>query len=210
MRQLGNFTFISLCAMAVPLSAAPQLVITPGGVQANNWVWDVSLAPDLSLATSGTPIAFELGFRLTCSPLVGATNINPAVFSDPLAGTVIFGWETLSPPSGNRPVGLQMNTATGEIFAALGTQGDLLSPTPAPVLRILTQGPASGGASISSTIEWLGAYAGKGRIAQLAGFGAVAFDIYAGTATQAVPEPTNLGLIALYVYACVLSSTRRR
>ena len=46
--------------------------------------------------------------------------------------------------------------------------------------------PSSGGGN-SSTIEWLGAYnGGKGVIAQITGNTATNFEIFAGSATQAV------------------------
>jgi hypothetical protein len=79
-------------------------------------------------------------------------------------------------------------------------------------LEIVTQGPANGGAPVS-TIEWLGAYGGKGRVAQLTPSGpfiSANFDIYDGTATQAIPEPASSALIALGGVAATIIASRRR
>ena len=81
-----------LCLVASPLYAAPILNVEPGGVQAGNFIWDVSITPDLDIAGGSTPMALELGFRLTGAPLLSATNINPAEFDTPNPGQVIFGW----------------------------------------------------------------------------------------------------------------------
>lgn len=202
------------CALTSPLFAAPTLNVVPGGIQSNNFVWDVSVTPDLALAGGSTPLAVELGFRLTGAPLLSATNINPAQWDMANPGTIIFGWETLTdvdPSAGVnlRPVGLQANTTTDEIFVAYGSV-DFSTPGPKPFLRIIAQGPANGGGSLTSTIQWLGAYAqGHGRIAQLISGPPFAqnFDIFAGTVTQAVPEPTTAGLLLL---SAVLLSARFR
>jgi hypothetical protein len=195
------------CAVASPVFAQPQLTLLKGGLEAGNWVWQVDITPDLVLAGGETPLAVELGFRLTGAPLLDVTNINPSQWTTPNPGRVIFGWETLTdidpgPGVNNRPVGLQANTATEEIFVAYAS-ADFSTPGPKPFLKIVAQGPGNGGPP-SSTIEWLGVYAvGKGRIAQLINGGSTAgnFDIFAGAATQLVPEPTGSALLVL---GCVL------
>ncbi len=200
-----------------PLFAAPTLNVVPGGVQGNNFVWDVSITPDLALAGGSTPIALELGFRLTGAPLLSATNVNPLEFDTPNPGMVIFGWETLTdldpgPGVNNRPVGLQSNLATSEIFAAYGTV-DFTTPGAKPFLKVITQGPGNGGPSPSSTIQWLGKYAvGQGRIAQLISGPPFAqnFDIYSGTATQMVPEPASAAILAFGAAVLALGVNRRR
>jgi hypothetical protein len=200
-----------LCLIVSPLFAAPILNIVKGGIQANNFVWEVDVTPDLALAGGSTPLAVELGFRLTGAPLLSATNINPSQFDTPNPGTTIFGWETLSPSANFHPVGLQTNLATGEIFAAFGSI-DFTTPGAKPFLKIVTQGPGNGGPSPSSTIQWLGAYAvGEGRIAQLVGgFNAANFDQYAGTDTQTVPEPASAALLALGAITVILGFTARQ
>jgi hypothetical protein len=184
-------------------------------MESGNFVWEVGVAPDLILAAGSTPLAVELGFRLTGAPLLSATNINPSEWDTPNPGVVIFGWETLTdvdpgPGVNNRPVGLQVNTATDEIFVAYGST-DFATPGNKPFLKIVTQGAANGGAP-SSTIDWLGAYIlDNGRISQIVGgFTAANFDIYSGTATQVIPEPTSLVLLAFGAMATVFTTARRR
>ena len=199
------------CLVASPLVSAPILNVVPGGVQGGNWVWDVSITPDFVISPGGTPMAVELGFRLTGAPLTSATNINPAEFTHANPGMEIFGWETPDPNANNLPVGLQVNTATSEIFVAYGTI-DFTTPGDKPFLKILAQGPQGGVANLSSTIEWLGVYAvGHGRIAQAitAPPHAMNFDIYAGTATQAVPEPMSGALLVFGAIILLFKIARR-
>ena len=134
-----------------------------------------------------TPLARRMGFRLTGTPLVSVTNINPLIFDTNNPGNMIFGWET-SYGFPAKPEGIQANCA-GCIVTNLATSAatprplsparhmkslppwasvDTALPGPIPFLRIVAQGPGNGGPP-SSTIEWLGAYGGKGRIAQIRG-----------------------------------------
>jgi hypothetical protein len=216
MRWQGFVSTAFLCALASPLCAAPLLNVVPGGVQGGNWVWDVSITPDLAIAGGSTPMAVELGFRLTGAGLTSVT-IDPANWNTPNPGTVIFGWETLTDVDPGaavnlRPVGLQTNLPTKEIFVAYGSI-DFTTPGAKPFLKILAPGPQNGGAALSSTIQWLGVYAvGHGRIAQLISGGTNAgnFDTFAGTATQRVPEPVSLGILAFSAFACAIVFVRRR
>lgn len=180
-----------------PAFAVPGLSIMPGPMESGNFVWEVGVAPDLVLAAGSTPLAVEIGFRLSGAPLLSATNINPTEWDSPNPGIAIFDWETPDPNANDHPVGLQVNTATNEIFVAYGST-TFATPGNKPFLKIVTQGPANGGAP-SSTIEWLGAYIfDNGRIAQIVGgFTSENFDIYSGTATQVIPEPTTAVLLAL-------------
>jgi hypothetical protein len=205
---------ILLFSLASPALAVPGLSITPGPVESGNMVWEVGISPDLILAAGSTPLAAELGFRLTGAPLLSATNINPAEWDTPNPGAAIFGWETFTdvdpgPGVNMQPVGLQTNTATDEIFVAYGSTV-FNTPGNKPFLKIITQGPANGG-SPASTIEWLGAYIfDNGRIAQLTGgFTSANFDIYSGTATQVIPEPATTGLLLPLVVASVAFVRRR-
>jgi hypothetical protein len=216
-------SFVTAILMLVPVSpvfAVPGLSITPGPMESGNFVWEVSVAPDLILAAGSTPLAVELGFRLTDAPLLSATNINPSEWDTPNPGVVIFGWEELtnlggsgdcgSGMPGHCPVGLQVNTATDEVFVAYGST-NFNTPGDKPFLKIIAQGPANGG-SPSSTIDWLGAYIfDNGRIAQIVGgFTAANFDIYSGTATQVIPEPTSGVLLVLGAMAAMITGARRR
>lgn len=199
-----------LCLLVSPAFAAPILNINPGGIQGNNFVWDVSITPDLASGGGSTPMGLELGFRLTGAPLLSATNVNPSEYDTPNPGKIIFGWEVLDPSANNNPVGLQVNPATGEVFAAYGTI-DFTTPGPKPFLKIITQGPGNGGPSLSSTIQWLGVYAmGSGRIAQIVNGNGVNFDNYAGTDTQRIPEPASAALLAFGAMAITLGIIRRR
>jgi hypothetical protein len=198
------FFFIAVAARFS--HAAPALNVVPGGIQGGNWVWNISVTPDLSTVSS-TPMAVELGFRLSGSPLASAVNINPSEWDTANPGNPIFGWETPDPSANNKPVGLQKNLGTSEVFSAFGSI-DFTTPGAKSFLQITAKGPNNGGSS-SSTLQWLGAYAvGQGRIAQLINSTTAAnFDIFSGTATQ-IPEPTSFVIIA--VGAVLAASWRRR
>src|SRR3954452_10233846 len=220
------FTSIALlCATTAPLCAAPTLAVIPQGQQGGNWVWDVQVTPDLALAGGSTPVAVELGFRLTGDPLVSITNLSPLIFDTNNPGLPIFGWET-SYGSPGHPEGIEANCAacsvvnlallgghaatvvpgtTNETFTAMGS-GIVSTPGAIPYLRIVALGPGTGGPS-TSILQWLGAYSGKGEIAQIVGGNGQVFT-YAGTASQSVPEPGAVFLAVTGV--ALLSSGRRR
>jgi len=211
----GKFILSTILASLFisPAWADPILSVIPQGVQGGNWVWQVNITPDLVLAGGPTSLATELGFRLTGDPLVSVTNLSPLVFDSNLPGKVIFGWEVPygSPPF---PEGVEAN-CTGcsvvnlaplgghaatvvpgtsyEVFSALGSV-DVAVPGAIPYLRIVAQGPGSGG-PLSSTIQWLGAYNGQGHISQEAGAFPQNF-AFSGSLTQSVPEPTGLALVS--------------
>jgi hypothetical protein len=216
-----------LCAIAAPLVAAPTFAVIPQGVQGGNWVWDVQITPDLTIAGGGTtPLAVEMGFRLTGDPLVNVTNLSPLVFDTNNPGLPIFGWEVPygAPP---RPEGIEANCAacsvtnaaifgghattvvpgsTNEIFSAMGSF--IVSvPGPIPFLRITAKGPENGG-PLTSVIQWLGAYNGQGVIAQDVGNTSQSF-FFSGTATQTVPEPATAITLTLCA-ATVVGFGRRR
>ena len=225
-----------LCAFVSTAYSDPTITISPGGVQSGNWVWNVSITPDLSLVPdgSGTPVAVEFGFRLTGDALVNVSNINPSEWDTSNPGKVIFGWEVLYPGSNNHPEGIEAqcaactitNTAGGghsativngtanEIFASLGSV-NFTTPGAKALLKITALGPGNGGPS-SSTIDWLGAYnSGKGIIAQIngGGFGnsyTVGSYFFSGSATQGVPEPASAVLIATIAGVFLSLRSRRR
>jgi hypothetical protein len=200
-------TFAALVLCANSAVAAPVLSVVGGGLQGGNWVWDIGIAPDLLLDPTGTPLAAELGFRLTGSPLTSVTNINPSAWDTANPGNPIFGWEIPDPSANNKPVGIQQNLATSEVFAAYGSEV-FTTPGVKPFLRISALGPNNGG-SASSTIQWLGSYIMQGRIAQSTGpMGAQNFDIYSGTLTQ-IPEPMSASLLAIGAFAASVSLPRR-
>ena len=210
-----------LCAIVSTAFAAPSFTAVPGGVQAGNWVWNIDLTPDLSLNTNhahpGTPMAAEFGFRLTGAQLISASIADPFTWDTSNPGKQIFGWESTSGCNANgNPCGLQLNLSTGEIFVARGSR-NVDTPGPTHFLTIMTSGPSAGPSSFSSTVQWLGAaaYGNKGRIAQITGWNGTtystgSFDIFAGTATQSVPEPLSFSLLAVGAFATLGSHSRRR
>ena len=208
--------FLTLAFLGVLASravAVPGLTMVPLGLEGGNYAWRVDITPDLILAGGDASMAVELGFRLTGSPLLSVTNVNPSDWSPPNPGNVIFGWESLTdldpgPGMNLKPVGLQFNLGTSEVFAAFGS--DIFStPGPRPFLKFLASGPGNGGSS-TSTIQWLGAYnLGNGRIAQTVVNGAQNFDIYSGFLTQ-VPEPMSAALLAIGAVAATCFSGRRK
>jgi hypothetical protein len=219
---------LSVAALVSPAFAAPILSIIPQGQQVGNWVWEVDVTPDIVAAGGPTPLDVELGFRLTSDPLVSVTNLSPAIFDFNTPGNIIFGWETLygSPP---KPEGIEAKCtacsvtnlaflggnaatvvpgSTNEVFSAMGT-GVVATATPIPFLRIVALGPGNGGPA-GSTIQWLGAYNGKGRIAQAVGATGENFDLYSGSATQGVPEPTSIAMLTLGAITIAAAARRRR
>ena len=223
-----GLALIALSCIVSPLLAAPTMTVVPQGVQAGNWVWQVNITPDVALSGGSTPLAVELGFRLSGDPLVSVTNLNPLVFDSNIPGNAIFDWEV---PYGipAKPVGIQANCAgcsvtnlatfgghastvvpgvTNEIFAAMGSV-DISTPTAIPFLQIVAKGPGTGG-PLSSTIDWLGAYSGNGRIAQIVGVSAVNFDIAPGSLTQAVPEPASAILMISAALGSLVGKRRQR
>jgi hypothetical protein len=209
------------CAIVSSAFSAPTLTAVPGGVQAGNWVWKIDITPDLSLVpdSSGTPMAVELGFRLTGAQLLSATITDPIAWDTFNPGKKIFGWEPNDPfTNSSNSFGLQTNLATGEIFAAIGSM-NFITPGPTHFLTVMASGPSAGPPSFSSTIQWLGVYgvgSNKGRISQITGgtsggpYTAGNFDTFAGSATQSVPEPATTILLGLAVFAVPMRRFRRR
>ena len=72
---------------------------------------------------------------------------------------------------------------------------DVTVPGPIPYLKIIALGPNNGGPA-TSTIQWLGAYNGQGEIAQNTRSLPQGF-FYSGTASQSVPEPASVALLAM-------------
>jgi hypothetical protein len=196
-----------LCVLASPVLAAPSLTVVPGGTVANNrlnangnWVWRVQVAPSNPLDDpTGTPLATELGFRETSSAeLLGAVIANSTVWdtanpggSDAQQQEIFPDWETsedVDPGAGTnlRPVGLKFNLPTDEVASYYGSS-NVTTTAPTNYIDIEVQGPSS--TRLTTSIQWLGAYGGNGRIAELDVVGAGGdcpqdacnFDTYAGT-----------------------------
>jgi hypothetical protein len=181
-----------LCAIASPVFAAPTIQIVPGGTFANNhlnaagdWVWNVRLSqtdPPVDVDNAGplapgSPLGAELGFQELVSELLGATNLADGFGTDN-PGRKITGWDwlTLTATGGTGdcntgtpglcPTGLQSDTATDQVFAAIGSV-DYLSDTDGKgFVQITIDGPATT-ANLGTTLQLLGAYSGNGRISEL-------------------------------------------
>lgn len=225
-----------LCAIVSPLLAAPTMTVTPAGVQAGNWVWNIDITPDLTLNPDGdTPVAVELGFSLTGGSLLNVSNINPSGFDTSNPGAKIFGWEITYPEDNNRPEGIEANCTgctisnpiffpgghpstivpglANQIFVAMGS-ADFTTPGPKPFLKVIATGP--GGGSPSSTLQWLGVYgtgSSNGRITQVSGktgttYTTSNYDTFSGSLTQSVPEPTGVAMVAISAFA--FGQQRRR
>jgi hypothetical protein len=103
---------------------------------------------------------------------------------------VIFGWETLTDvdPGGAtnmKPVGLQTNLATDEVFSALGSVDNVSGAT--NYVDIIVARPTS--ARLNTTLQYLGKYGTgsvNGRIAEVVGGTATNTDTFAGSATKGV------------------------
>lgn len=194
-----------LCVIASPAFAVPALSVVKGGTEATGhlnangeWVWSVEITP----TGVGSPLAAELGFRETVanSELLTATK-NAGNWDTDNPGTQIFAWETLTdvdPGAGvnMRPVGLQTNLPTDEVFSALGSI-DFGTAGAKQYITLTSQGPATGaGRSLTTTIQWLGKYGAgtdKGRIAEIVGGVAANTDTYSGSVSYtALAGDTNL------------------
>jgi hypothetical protein len=175
-RTLGKLTTAALCCAAAlsafssKASAAPIMSVTDNGLVGGNRQWLVSIAPDAALFASGRrSLAVELGFEVTVGELVSAA-VNTAAWP--------FNLPTNNSPFGVASDGLNVNTTTDTVFAALGSDpfsnGNLV-----PVMTIVTQGVGN------TTVTW-GGYNVPGlgvtgaRIAQ----GGTSFNAYQGSLTS--------------------------
>jgi hypothetical protein len=186
-----------LCVLASPVFAVPSLHVVSGGLNAQgNWVWNVNV----STTHAGTPVAGELGFRESSTgdnAILSATK--GALFTGTNTdnpGNKIFTWEneTEIRPTVFKPIGLQVETGADadEVFAALGSTGDLPTGTQQQYVQLIVRGPSNTDAN--SSIQVLGAYPaspGMGRLAELVA-GSVDdadnFSNFTGTASRTVGQ----------------------
>jgi hypothetical protein len=195
-----------MLVLAAPAVAEPTVHVVKGGTTSSghldsngNWVWRVQIAPTNPLPDfQGVHLAAELGFRVRGAELLGATLSPGSLFNTPKPGQPIFGWETpTSPPDGEiLPEGLQVNLETNEIFASFSS-AKIVDIFRASFIEIVTKGPSSGaGGSLTTTIEWLGAYEGRGRITEIDPGEPPTethYDIYAGAVIRtAMPGDADL------------------
>jgi len=206
--------------VASPVFAVgPTMNILKAGTQANgnlddngNWAWKVTITPDLTGITGGTPVAAEIGLS-SDRTVKSVSNANPATFDTNNPGTQIFTWEqTYGSPL--KPEGLEgnftgatagtnvVNTATlgghaatgvngtfNQVFSALGS--NIITTAGAQnYLNLAVQGPVDGPTpALSSNVTVSGAYAGKARISQFdpaAPTTSKNFDTFSGVFTRTV------------------------
>jgi hypothetical protein len=139
---------------ASPALAVPTMQVTNVGLDANgNWTWIVGVTPDTAFFVNNPPNGVGGSTAVTMG-LISSGNFvssTPAVATPNVAhlipGGVIFGWEMLTdvdPGAGvnNRPVGIQANLGTREIYASLGTVY-FTSGGSKPILTVTTRGPST-------------------------------------------------------------------
>jgi hypothetical protein len=185
-----------VCVLASPAFAVPSLRVSsaPALNAQGNWVWNV----EVSTTHAGTPVAGELGFRESSTgnnAILGATK--GTLFTGDNTnnpGNKIFTWENESEirPGVFKPEGLQVETAADadEVFAALGSTGDLPTGTQQQYVQLIVRGPSN--TDTNTSIQVLGAYPtspGMGRLAELV-TGSVDdadnFSNFSGTASRAL------------------------
>jgi hypothetical protein len=190
-----NLASIAACALlASPALAVPSLQITNQGLNGSgDWVWHVSVTPETAFFVNNPPngtggsVAVEIGLTASggAGLLAGPSATTHANVENQNPGNVIFGWETLTdvdPGAGvnNKPVGLQENDPTDEIFAALGTTY-FTTGGAKQILTVTTDGPST--ANLSSSL----ALHGNSIIAQNDPNSTDdTFDFNAGSATRSV------------------------
>lgn len=174
-----------LCALVAQSSqAAPTMSVVPIGINAGNREWLVSIAPDASLFSDHPPngvggsLAVELAFTID-----DPTELLSVVIADPIS------WPNanpgVSPWGGIFCCGTQLDLINDRAFTAYGSTY-FTSGAPSQFLKITTAGTGP------TTVNWLGAYNGFGRIAQ-AGQN---FDLYKGS-VSVVPEPASIVMLAI-------------
>jgi hypothetical protein len=197
--SIKQLACIALLCMLVTHSsqAAPTMSVTPIGFNGGNREWFVNIAPDPALFANNPPngfggsLAVELAFSID-----DPVDLLSVVVADPVR------WPYANP--GNNPFtggvtfGTYVNLATDNSFAAYGSTY-FTSATPSHFLKITTAGAGL------TTIRWLGAYGGNGRIAQ-AGQN---FDLYRGFVT-ALPEPASCALMIVGLTSALAVGRRNR
>jgi len=153
---------------------------------AGNWIWTVTVTPDVSLVgdSTGTPVAVELGFTgstvagLGGTPATGQGTVLSAAqtagevanFDTLNPGKQIFTWEAAGTCNANgNPCGIQApGTTNNQVFAALGSV-NFTTSTAKAALDIIAKRPIVDSTNFETTtkIQVSGAYGGNGRIAQI-------------------------------------------
>jgi hypothetical protein len=189
-------TIALLCALVAQSSqAAPTMSVVHTGLNAGNREWLVSITPDATLFDDNPPngfggsVAVELAFTID-----DPTELLSVVIADPIS------WPNANPgnsPWGGFCCGTQLDLVNDRAFTAYGS-AYFTTGTPKQFIKITTAG------SGPSTLNWLGAYNGFGRMAQ-AGQN---FDLYKGT-VSVVPEPASIVMLGFAGFALVLGRRSR-
>jgi hypothetical protein len=178
-----------LCALAMPVSAAPTLTIdllrssgTPVLDAAGHWQWVVSVN-----GNAAGSMAEQLAFTASAggpNPLFSAAAPNSADWDHEIPGDVpgTGSFASWAPDDGaGFPEGLDVHTATNELLAAFGSK-TFASATNSQLITIKTGIPSTTN-GLSSTLAVSGAYtSNSGRIA----LGNTNYDGYAGSTTVTV------------------------
>jgi hypothetical protein len=212
------------CALTSGIFAAPSLdVVMRGSHSSNrldangNWVWGVRILPSSPIPGGSTALNAEIGFAEVApnNRLLSATKLSTGPGDDfyiDNPGEVIFGWETtedIDPGPGVdlKAIGLQVNTDSDQVFSALGSQVYGSPNVLENYIQIKVQGPCvdpyntpgsscASGDRLTTTIQWLGAYDGKGRVNERNPNPpppTVNYDIYSGSVSYtAIPGDMNL------------------
>ena len=191
-----------LCALVAHSSqAAPTMSVYPTGLNGGNREWFVDIAPDVSLFANSGPmgvppntvggsLAVEIGFSIDAPvSLVTAMIADIGLWPFENYGESPFPFGEF-PADGLTVQGNQLFVAQGSTFLTATSSNHFL--------KITTAG------SGPTTIHWLGAYGGNGRIAQ----GGENFDLYSGSAS--VPEPVSCVLMVVALTAALAFGRRNR
>jgi hypothetical protein len=148
----SGMQFCASCALVVTVSAIataePTMRIRHLGVSPRgNNVWALEIAPDLVISPTGSPLALEVGLRISAeTPIVNlSVNRSLAMYSNP--GRMIFGWEQLTDVDSGlgvnlQSVGVQLKRSSGITTPAVAsaessnnsvTLGDVFIAAPAPL-----------------------------------------------------------------------------
>ena len=174
-----------LCVLASPALAVPTVSAKLLGLDtAGNWVWEVSVDPDDTLFAdqpdnpdrgTGGSVAIEVGVEATGRGVVSAANNvtnfpmagNPPSYN---VGNAPAGWGTDIDGDTIRDEGVRFSAGTDRVVAFLGSDffgtlnfgGAPANGQPKAAFRVHTEGPTA--ASLTTTLNFLGAYTAGGAV----------------------------------------------
>lgn len=190
-----------LCAVAAHTSvAAPILTVTPGGLNAGNREWIVTIALDTSLAPGGqSSMAAELAFSVDDPvDLLNVVVGDAAIWDTPNPG--------FNPFTGEITDGIYISPINDNSFAAYGS-AIVTNDVPTHFLTITTAG--AGPTTLRYGVAASGHPSRGARIVQAVIPIGQNFDGYTGIVTV-VPEPATATTVAFAALAIVAGHCRRR